>query len=103
MRLMDFRGDGLTPAEIAQALHRPKSGLTNTLQRLEGNGFVRIEPCAEDGRKKQVWLTAAGRKAYVEAVTRLKPKMERLREGFTLEEFREALPFLKALRAWFEE
>src|SRR5690242_19951493 len=60
LRLFDFRGDGLTPAEISQALHIPKSALTNTLQRLEAGGLVRIQPCPEDGRKKRVWLTPAG-------------------------------------------
>ena len=102
-RLFDFRGDGLTPAEIAQSLHIPKSALTNTLQRLEANGFVRIEPCPEDGRKKQVWLTPAGRHTYVQSLAAIRPRMERLREAFTLEEFREALHFLKALHDWFEQ
>jgi DNA-binding MarR family transcriptional regulator len=103
LRLIDFRGEGLTPAEIAETLHIPKSGLTNTLQRLEANGYARIEPCAEDGRKKRVWMTPAGRQAYVDALEGIRPKMEHLREAFTLDEFREALPFLKALRAWFKE
>ena len=29
--------------------------------------------------------------------------MEHLREAFTTDEFRAAVPFLKALRVWFEE
>jgi DNA-binding MarR family transcriptional regulator len=103
LRLIDFRGEGQTPAEIAETLHIPKSGLTNTLQRLEANGYARIEPCAEDGRKKRVWMTPAGRQAYADALEGIRPKMEHLREAFTLDEFREALPFLKALRAWFKE
>jgi DNA-binding MarR family transcriptional regulator len=103
LRLIDFRGEGLTPAEIAETLHVPKSGLTNTLQRLEANGYARIEPCAEDGRKKRVWMTPAGRQAYVDSLAGIRPKMERLREAFTLDEFREVLPFLKALHAWFKQ
>lgn len=103
LRLIDFRGDGITPAEISQALHTPKSALTNTLQRLEENGFVQVRPCEEDGRKKRVWLTDVGRSAYIDALAGIKPKMDTLREAFTLEEFREALPFLKALRTWFDE
>jgi DNA-binding MarR family transcriptional regulator len=103
LRLLDFRGQGLTPAEIAETLHIPKSGLTNTLQRLEANGYARIEPCADDGRKKRVWMTPAGGQAFAEALAGIRPKMEHLREAFTLDEFREALPFLKALHAWFKE
>ena len=103
LRLMDSRGDGLTPAEIAQALHEPKSGVTATLQRLEASGYVRVEPCPEDGRKKRVWVTPEGMAVYTRAVALIRPQMEKLREAFTLEEFREALPFLKALQTWFAE
>jgi DNA-binding MarR family transcriptional regulator len=103
LRLIDDVGDGLTPAEIAQALNAPKSGVTAVLQRLEANGFARIEPCPEDGRKKRVWMTPAGRASYAEALAGIRPRMSHLREAFTVEEFREALPFLKALRAWFEQ
>ena len=103
LRLMDSRGDGLTPAEIAQALHEPKSGVTATLQRLEASEFVRIEPCPEDGRRKRVWVTPAGMAIYTQAVAAIRPQMEKLREAFTLNEFREALPFLRGLQTWFAE
>lgn len=103
MRLLDLKGDGLTPAEIAQTLHLPKSGVTAILQRLEASGFVRVEPCTEDGRRKRVWITPAGSEIYVEAVGAIRPKMEKLREAFTMDEFRDALPFLKALQTWFAQ
>jgi DNA-binding MarR family transcriptional regulator len=103
LRLLERHGDGQTPAEIARALDAPKSALTNTLQRLDAAGFARVEPCAEDARKKRVWLAPEGREVYLNAVAAMRPKMERLREAFTLSEFREALPFLKALNAWFED
>lgn len=102
LRLLDA-GDGLTPAEIALALHEPKSGVTATLQRLEGSGFVRVEPYPEDGRKKRVWMTPEGLAVYTKAITSIRPQMDKLREAFTLNEFREALPFLKALQTWFVE
>jgi DNA-binding MarR family transcriptional regulator len=103
LRLLDTRGDGLTPAEIAEAVAAAKSGLTVTLQRLEASGFVRVEPCTEDGRKKRVWVTEAGGRVYAQSVAAIRPKMDHLREAFTLDEFRAALPFLKALRSWFQE
>ena len=103
MRLFDLKGNGLTPAEIAQSLQTPKSGVTALLQRLEASGFVRIEPCPEDGRKKQVWITPEGQEIYIAAVAAIRPKMEKLREAFTMDEFREALPFLRALQTWFAE
>jgi DNA-binding MarR family transcriptional regulator len=103
LRLLDTRRDGQTPAEIARALDSPKSALTNTLQRLEAAGYIRAEPCGEDGRKKRVWTTPAGREVYTRAVAGVRPRMDRLREAFTWDEFREVLPFLKALDAWFED
>jgi hypothetical protein len=48
-------------------------------------------------------MTAAGRQAYQRAMAAIKPRMANLREGFTQKEFREALPFLRALRAWMED
>jgi DNA-binding MarR family transcriptional regulator len=103
MRLLDMRGDGLTPAEIAQTLHTPKSGVTAALQRLEASGFIRVDPCPEDGRRKRVWITPQGREIYVNAVGAIRPKMEKLREAFTMDEFRDALPFLRALQSWFAQ
>jgi len=103
LRLFDLKGDGMTPAEIAQTLHAPKSGVTAILQRLEANGFIRVEPCPDDGRRKRVWITPEGREIYVKAVGAIRPKMDKLREAFTMEEFREALPFLRALQTWFAE
>jgi hypothetical protein len=48
-------------------------------------------------------MTPDGRRAYAQAMTALRPKMEGLRDGFTPKEFRDALPFLRALRSWLAE
>jgi len=103
LRLLERRGEGQTPAEIARAIDAPKSALTNTLQRLEQGGLSWSEASGEDARKKRVWLTPEGRDLYLATVAATRPKMDSLRGAFTLDEFREALPFLKALTAWFEE
>jgi DNA-binding MarR family transcriptional regulator len=103
MRLLDLKGDGLTPAEIAMSLQINKSGLTAALQRLDASGFILVEPCSEDGRKKRIRMTPAGQEIYIQARDAIRPKMSKLREAFTLDEFREALPFLKALQTWFAE
>jgi DNA-binding MarR family transcriptional regulator len=103
LRQLERRGEGQTPAEIARALDAAKSGVTNTLQRLEGAGYVRLEPCGKDGRKKRVMLTPAGHEIYAAAVAGTRPKMDQLRGAFTWDEFRAAMPFLKALNAFFEE
>lgn len=100
LSLLSRRGDGITPAEIALALQMTKSGLTNTLQRLAVRKLARIAGCEADRRRKRVWLTPEGRQAYAQAMAAIRPKIDRLRDGFTQKEFREALPFLKALHAW---
>ncbi|HEY8616694.1 MarR family winged helix-turn-helix transcriptional regulator [Phenylobacterium sp.] len=103
LNLLARRGDGSSPAMIAEALQMTRSGLTNTLQRLAARKLIEVEDCPADGRRKRVWLTPAGRQAYGQAMANLRPKMDMLREGFTAKEFREALPFLRALREWLSD
>jgi len=103
MNLLARRGDGITPLAIARALQMTKSGLTNTLHRLYARKLIRVEMCEADGRKKRIWLTPEGKQAYVQSMVALRPRMESLRDGFTPKEFREVLPFLKALRTWLGE
>ena len=103
LNLLARRGDGIAPGEIARSLQLTKSGLTNTLQRLCARRLAHVETCANDGRRKRVWMTPEGRQAYGQAMSAIRPKMEHLRDGFTAKEFREALPFLRALRTWLRE
>ncbi len=103
MNLLSRRGDGISPLEVARALQMTKSGLTNTLQRLHARKLIHVEHCENDGRRKVIWLTPDGRVAYGQSMAAIRPKMEDLRDGFTQKEFRDALPFLKALRTWLGE
>jgi DNA-binding MarR family transcriptional regulator len=103
MNYLMRRGEGQTPAAIAQALQMTPGAITNTLQRMEATGLASVVPDALDRRKKRVTLTTEGRQAYQRAMAAMKPRMESLREGFTQKEFREVLPFLRALRSWMAE
>ncbi|MBJ7411618.1 MAG: MarR family transcriptional regulator [Phenylobacterium sp.] len=103
LNLIARRGDNLTPAHISDALRMTPGAITNTLQRLEGAGLVSVDPCQADRRRKRVRMTAEGREAYGRSMAAIRPKVEKLREGFTQKEFREALPFLRALRVWMNE
>jgi DNA-binding MarR family transcriptional regulator len=103
MNHLSRRGDGVSPISIAQALQMTKNGLTNTLQRLHARALIRVEHCESDGRRKRIWLTPEGRAAYAQCMAAIRPRMESLRDGFTQKEFREALPFLKALRSWLDD
>lgn len=97
------RGGEESPAKLAAAFQVTKGAMTNTLQRLEAQGFVRVVADAGDGRKKRVSLTAEGARAYEAGLMALRPRMEGLRGAFTDAEFEAALPFLRALRVWMDE
>jgi DNA-binding MarR family transcriptional regulator len=97
------RGGQESPAQLAKAFQVTKGAMTNTLQRLEAQGFVRIEPDAEDGRRKLVSITPAGVAAHDRGVMAMRPQMEAMRAAFTEAEFAAALPFLKALRMWLDD
>lgn len=103
LNLIARRGEDLSPNAIATALRMTPGAITNTLQRLEATGLVTVGVCEADRRRKYVRMTAGGREAYHRAMAGIRPKVERLRDGFTQKEFREALPFLRALRVWMSE
>lgn len=97
------RGGQESPAQLAKAFQVTKGAMTNTLQKLEAQGLVRIEQDARDGRRKLVSITPAGLAAHDHAVMSMRPMMESLRSAFTNAEFAAALPFLTALRKWLDE
>ena len=103
LNLIVRRGEDLTPIVIAGSLKMTPGAITNTLQRLEATRLIVVAPCAIDRRKKRVRLTPEGREAYGRSMAAIRPKVEKLRDGFTQKEFREALPFLRALRGWMTE
>ena len=96
-------GDGKTPAEIARALQLTKGAITNTLQRMEGEGYLLVLADVGDRRKKRVKLTRAGLDLHGTILKLIKPNTDALRDGFTENEFRDALPFLKALRSFMDD
>jgi len=91
------------PAALARTFQLTKGAITNTLQRLEAQGCVRMESEAADRRRKRVSLTAEGQAVLSAALVATRPVMDQLRSRFTEAEFEAALPFLAALRAWLEE
>jgi DNA-binding MarR family transcriptional regulator len=97
------RGGSQTPVQLARAFQVTKGAMTNTLQRLEAQGFVDIVPDETDGRRKLVTMTAKGAEAYEGAIAALRPYYANLREAFTPQEFEDALPFLRALRIWLDD
>lgn len=97
------RGGQESPAQLAEAFQVTKGAMTNTLQRLEAQGFVRVIDDEADGRRKLVSLTAEGTAAYATGVAAIRPDLEAMRGAFTDAEFKAVLPFLAAMRAWMDE
>ncbi|MBS0411369.1 MAG: MarR family transcriptional regulator [Proteobacteria bacterium] len=95
-------GGTQSPAELAAAFQVTKGAMTNTLQRLEEQGLVKVEADPADGRRKRVTLTEAGARRHTECLSALKPPLDRVRGAFPEAEFEAALPFLEALRAWLD-
>ena len=96
-------GGDTTPAELARLFQVTKGAITNTLQRLEGQGFITVEPDPNDGRRKRISVTPAGVTVHDKALLAMRPLHDTLRSAFTEQEFVAVLPFLKALRTWLEE
>ena len=97
------RGGEESPAQLASAFQVTKGAMTNTLQRLQAQGFIRVAPHGEDGRKKLISITPEGVTAHGQAILALRPYFASLREAFTDGEFEAALPFLRAMRAWLDD
>lgn len=95
-------GDGWTPARLAAAFQVTRGTMTNTLQKLEAKGFIRIEADAEDARSKRVYLKSSGRAARDLALKELAPELAGLPEGFPPELAASILPALEQLRIWLD-
>jgi DNA-binding MarR family transcriptional regulator len=88
-----------TPARLARAFEVTKGAMTNTLQRLEAEGLVRMAPDERDGRVKQVTITAKGRRVREATIERLGPAMAALHAQLPRGLVGDLLPLLNTLRA----
>ena len=92
-------GDDRTPVQLARAFQVTKGAITNTLQRLEARGLVRVVPDPQDGRSKRVRLTAAGRRMREACVAATVPILALLDGEATLKEVADTLVVLRRIRA----
>lgn len=93
-------GGDRTPNELARAFQLSKGAMTNTIQRLEAQGFVSVTPDAKDGRVKRVALTDAGREAREASVAAIAPLIAEMHQAFNREDLEAVLPRLTQLRQW---
>lgn len=87
------------PARLARAFQVTKGAMTNTLQRLEAEGYVQVREDPEDGRAKTVQITKKGLKARDATLAKLTPQIAALAGALPDGLLAELLPKLAALRA----
>jgi DNA-binding MarR family transcriptional regulator len=100
------RRAGTRLTELARRARMTKQGMMLVVDDLEGRGYVRRVPDAEDGRAKVVKLTAHGRRCAAEsrrAAQALETQTRRLLGDRRYDTLREALEEVAATRGGFEE
>ena len=92
-------GGQKSPAQLARIFHVTKGAMTNTLGKLQGSGYLAVRPDPQDGRRKIVTITEAGRNALMQATDAVEPVFRKTLEAIGADKVRAALPFLRELRS----
>lgn len=96
-------GGAWSPTRLAAAFQVTKGAMTNTLQRLEAQGYVTIRADEEDTRAKIVEITDTGRSAREAAIRATGPIIMELAGLIPLADVKAALPFLEFVRKTLDE
>ena len=88
---------------LASAFQVPKTSMTHSLASLEKRGLVEMRPNLEDGRSKQVWLTAAGKSFREASIAGLMEDMTRLQSKLDVAQMIEVVPTLSKVRKVLDE
>lgn len=88
-----------SPADLARSFHVTRGAMTNTLRKLEWQGYVHIRPDWDDARRKRVSISPAGRTARDAAVQSITPLISETVAELGESRVRAALPVLRSLRA----
>lgn len=91
------------PARLASAFQVTKAAMTNTLQRLESRGLIKIEADPSDGRGKLISLCQAGRNMREKCIANIGPLLVEMEKEFGEQKFIVALPFLQEVRSYLDE
>jgi len=91
-------GGEWSPLRLANAFQLTKGAMTNTLQRLEKRGLIRVAADPRDGRAKLVTITEAGREMRSSCVASIGPVFEALSSEISADDLESALPILQRVR-----
>ena len=87
-----------TPAQLAETFNVTRGAMTNTLRKLQWQGYVHIPPDWDDARRKLVAISPAGAQARDAAVSAIAPLFRDLVDKVGEEQVRAAIPTLRELR-----
>lgn len=96
-------GGEWSPARLANAFQVTKGAITNTLQRLESRGLVKVTSDPRDGRGKLVSLTATGRRMRQQCIQRVEPLLVELDAKFPEKRVASALSLLQEVREYLDQ
>ena len=91
-------GTERSPAQLARTFHLTKGAMTNTLGKLEVNGWVHIRPDWDDARRKMVAISPTGLTARDAALAVITPVIVDVVDKVGSEKVRAALPVLREMR-----
>ena len=95
-------GGDWSPIRLANAFQLTKGAMTNTLQRLESRGLVKVAADPEDGRGKLVSITDKGRAMRTRCVESVGPLIADLSAELSEKELVKALPVLEKVRRYLD-
>ena len=67
-----------TPLQLARSFHVTKGAMTNTLNKLEKQGYIHVRPDWNDARKKCVSISQSGIDARNNAIKFIKPILDEI-------------------------
>ena len=92
-------GGDWSPLRLANAFQDTNGAMTNTIQRLEKRGLVRVKGDPEDGRGKLVSITKKGKAMRTRCVDSVGPLIAALTDEISEDELSRTLPVLEKLRS----
>ena len=67
-----------TPLQLARSFHVTKGAMTNTLNKLEKQGYIHVRPDWDDARKKCISISQSGIDARNDAMKSIKPILDEI-------------------------
>ena len=67
-----------TPLQLARSFHVTKGAMTNTLNKLEKQGYIHVRPDWNDARKKRISISQSGIDARNNAMRSIKPILDEI-------------------------